>query len=485
MKRTRHSAEATAQHTAAAAITRRTALKQLAVLSCGGVTLACSAASPSAPLRFATFSAEVTVPLGHGMMGGAWLSKSIADPLEAHGLVLLGSDRPVVFVAVDWCEIRNDAYARWQTVLAEAAQTRPDRVMVTTVHQHDAPVADLEAERLLRARKLAGTVCDPDFHEQAVQTVAKALREGLKSARRFTHLGTSQARVEKVASNRRYVTPDGQIHFDRTSSTRRPPAIAAEEGTIDPWLKTLSFWEDDTPLAAVSFYAVHPMSYYGAGEVSADFPGLARRRRRAETPGVPQIYCSGCSGNVTAGKYNTGARENRPVLADRLHQAMVAAWRGTQRHPVERFDYRVASLRLEPRNSPGFTAADLEHTLNTETKPFPQCLAALGLSWRKRADAGHQVQVPALDFGSAQLLLLPGESYVEYQLAAQRMRPDTFVAVAGYGEGATGYIPTEQHIREGDSNLGDWCWVAPGSEARMYEAIRVALKVSPRPGAEK
>jgi len=73
------------------------------------------------------------------------------------------------------------------------------------------------------------------------------------------------------------------------------------------------------------------MSYYGQGEVSADFPGLARRRRQTETPQTAQIYCSGCSGNVTAGKYNTGARENRAVLAERLYDGMAAAWQGTQR----------------------------------------------------------------------------------------------------------------------------------------------------------
>jgi hypothetical protein len=376
---------------------------------------------------------------------------------------------------VDWCEIRNDAYARWQTVLAEAAGTRPERVMITTVHQHDAPVADLEAERILRDRKLAGTICDPAFHERTVQAVAQALHARLPTAKPVTHLGTGQAKVERVASNRRYVTPDGQVRFDRTSSTRLPAAIQADEGLIDPWLKTLSFWRGDEPLAAVSFYAVHPMSYYGAGDVSADFPGLARRRRQAETPGTSQIYCSGASGNVTAGKHNTGARENRPVLADRLHQALVAAWRDTRRQPVPDFEFRVEPLRLEPRDEPGFTGTDLERKLDTEKKPFAQCLAALGLSWRRRVQAGRPIEVPVLDFGRAQVLLLPGESYVEYQLAAQRMRPDSFVCVAGYGEGATGYIPTEKHVAEGDGNLNDWCWVAPGSEGRMLTAIARAL----------
>lgn len=433
-------------------------------------------APPPPRFRLAVFNAEVTVPMNHGMMGGSWLSQSVADPLEANGFVLLGGAKPVVFVSVDWCEIRNQAYARWQTVLAEAARTTPDHVMVMTVHQHDAPVADTEAERLLRERGLAGTICDPVFHERAVQAVAGALLQSLSSAQPLTHIGTGQAKVEKVAGNRRYITPDGKIHFDRLSRTKKPEAIAAEEGLIDPWLKTLSFWNGDTPLAAVSFYAVHPMSYYGGGEVSADFPGLARRLRQKETPGVRQIYCSGCSGNVVAGKYNDGSRENRPVLAKRLHTAMQQAWQNTAKHALEQFEFRLTSLRMAPRNDAGFSAAALEAKLSPATAPFQQCLAAMGLNWRRRVDAGGTVGIPVIDFQSAQILLLPGETYVEFQLAAQATRPDSFVCVAGYGDGACGYVPTEKHIAEGDPNLADWSWVAPGTEPRMLEAIRTVMQ---------
>jgi hypothetical protein len=434
------------------------------------------AAEPS--FRLATFSAEVTVPMGHGMMGGSWLSKQVADPLEAHGLVLLSTNKPVVFVAVDWCEIRNEAFERWQQALAQAAGTDPERVLVAAVHQHDAPVADPGAERILRDRRATGTVCDPVFHEAAVQRVAKALAASLPSARRVTHLGLGEAQVERIASNRRYLTPGGMVRFDRTSSTRNPAAQDAPENLIDPWLKTLSFWDGDTPVAAVSGYAVHPMSYYGQGEVSADFPGLARRWRQQETPGVAQIYFTGCAGNLTAGKYNNGATTNRPALARRLHAAMTNAWAATKRFPLTRLDFRVERVRLEPRDGPGFTVPDLEQKIGADAlTPFQHCLAAMGLNWRKRADQGHRIEIPCLDFGAAQWLVLPGESYVEFQLAAQRMRPDSFVLVAGYGEAATGYIPTDRHIAEQDPNLGDWSWVAPGSEGRLMEAIRGVLQV--------
>ena len=72
-------------------------------------------------------------------------------------------------------------------------------------------------------------------------------------------------------------------------------------------------------------------------------------------------------------------------------------------------------------------------------------------------------------------LVLPGEAYVEYQLLAQKMRPDSFVVCLGYGECGTGYVPTEKAVREKDGNLHDCCWVAPGAEKVLTSAIRKGL----------
>lgn len=446
-------------------------------LACG-LAFQLGAADPVPPWQLATFSADVTVPPGHSLMGGGIApAKTIIDPLFARGLVLLGADQPLIFVAVDWCEIRNDAYARWCEVLAEAAGTNPERVLVTSVHVHDAPVADLSAEQFLRAHQCTGSICDLAFHERAVQKVAGALRASLRAARPVTHFGIGRAKVEKIASNRRFIADDGAVSFGRMSATGDPRIREKPEGTIDPWLKTLSFWEGDQPAATVSFYAVHPMSYYGKGGVSADFVGIARQRRQADDPKVFQIYATGCAGNVTAGKYNDGAPENRPVLADRLYSAMRAAFDATERHPLRQIEFRAVPLRLEPRSGPGFTGADLTRHLTSDPHPFGQCLAALGLSWRERVESGHALTVPVIDFGRAHLLLMPAETYVEYQLLAQRLRPDSFVAVAGYGDCAPGYIPTEQHWAEHDSNLRDWCWVAPGAGRALTAALEAALKI--------
>ena len=456
-------------------MTRRQAVKGLAGGLAGSVMSRFdTVAVPSHELS--TFQADITPPLGHALMGGGITpAQRIADPLSAHGFVLRGSGLPIVLVSLDWCEVRNDAYDRWRTVLAQAAGTAKERVLLTCIHQHDAPVADLTAQRLLNESKAAGSICDLEFHETAVQRVALALQDSLRKSQQVTHLGLGQARVDRVASNRRYVGSDGKLLFNRTSATRDAGIREHPEGTVDPWLKTLSFWSGERPVLALSCYATHPMSYYGKGAVSSDFIGMARDRRQKENGTVKQIYVSGCSGNVTAGKYNDGAPENRPVLADRIYQAMAEAWKDTRRQPLTSLKFRSLPLMLEPRSDAGFSRQDLEKRLRTDTKPFGQCLAALGLSWQKRAEARRPIDVPLLDFGPAQLLLLPGEMYVEFQLMAQKLRPDSFVMTLGYGECAPGYVPIERAFEEGDTNLKDWCWVGPGSEARIAATLKEAL----------
>ena len=437
-----------------------------------------TAASPV--FRLSTFRADITPPLGHALMGGGIApAQRIEDRLWGNGFVLRGGDQPIVLVSLDWCEVRNDAFARWRTVLAKVARTTKERVLLSCIHQHDAPVADLTAQQLLSQARAAGSICDVEFHETAVQCVAQAMQASYSTSRRVTHLGLGQARVENVASNRRYVGAEGRLLFNRTSATRDASIRAQPEGTIDPWLKMVSFWDGDRPVLALSCYATHPMSYYGKGGVSSDFMGMARDRRQNDDRDVKQIYVSGCSGNVTAGKYNDGTPENRAVLADRVYQAMVGAWKDTRRQRLASLKFRCLPLSLEPRSDAGFSKRELEERLKNDPKPFGQCLAALGLSWRLRAERGQPIDVPVLDFGLAQLLLLPGEMYVEFQLMAQKLRPESLVMALGYGECAPGYVPIERAWHEGDTNLKDWCWVGPGSEARVVAVLKEALGSRP------
>ena len=235
-------------------------------------------------IRVSRFSVDVTIPLGHRCMGLLpTKSKEIVDPLQTHGIVLLSDDDPIVIVAVDWCEIRNESYERWREVIAEAVGTEPVRVLLSSLHQHDAPVVDGGAENLLNRAGLVGELFDFAFHEDCVQRVAAATKASLEDAQPVTHIGLGKAKVENVASNRRVVNADGRVSYGRGSSSGGNAAMAeAPDGLIDPWLRTISFWNGDRALVALHSYATHPMSYYGRGGVTYDFVGMARERRRRD-----------------------------------------------------------------------------------------------------------------------------------------------------------------------------------------------------------
>ena len=111
-------------------------------------------------------------------------------------------------------------------------------------------------------------------------------------------------------------------------------------------------------------------------------------------------------------------------------------------------------------------------------QPSPTTRTRSGSAWQRWVSAGangQPIDLPVLDLGPAVVLLLPGEAYVEYQLLAQGSRPDTAVIAMGYGESATGYIPTALQIGEGDENLGDWYWVSETAEAVLSDGLRLAL----------
>jgi hypothetical protein len=422
----------------------------------------------------------VTPPIGHPLCGG-WIRPAVAvdDPLEAVGVVLLGMGRPIVLCAVDWCGLRNDANRHWREALAAAVQTVPECVALHCVHPHNTPFADVEAQKLIEAAHAPPSL-DLKFYEQAVKRCTDAARGSLARTRHWTHAGFGQAKVEQVASNRRVLGPDGKVKIVRYSSSKDPQARAAPEGLIDPFLRTVSFWDGDRPLAALSYYATHPMSYYGDGRVSADFCGLARRKRQDDDKEVFQVYFNGCAGNVTAGKYNDGSHEFRAILRDRVYAGMVGAWKATERFPVDHFNWRVEPVQLSPRAEPSFGAAESRALLNdSKASAAKRNNAAFQLSWLARKDRPIDLTclsiLPPARHGGLSVLHLPGEPFVEYQLFARDQRPDINVCAAGYGDGGPGYIPTARAFQQGGYEP-TVALAAPESETILQAAIRHLLK---------
>ena len=435
-----------------------------------------ASAADEAKLRVATFDIDATPPLGY-MMAYDPVVRLDAMTLRCRGVVLLGQAEPIVLCAVDWLGIANEAHDVFRERLAKAAGTTPGRVAVHSLHQHDAPTCDFTAERLLKEAKARhlGRLYG-DFCRRTLAKAAAAVEASLAKAKPVTHCGWGVAKVKRVASNRRIFGQDGKVRAVRYTSCTDPKLRAEPEGVIDPELSMLTFWNGDTPLAVLSYYACHPQSYYRVGIPSPDFPGIARFMRQQSVSSALHVHFNGAGGNIGAGKYNDGSHKNRLVLAQRLADGMKQAFDSTHKFTVQPSDLRWSVMPVALPLAKHLDEAKLKADLAKGSVPPLAVPAAERLAFMQRSRSGHKTELTQLAIGDVRVLHMPGELFVEYQLAAKRMRPKLNVAMAAYGDYGPFYIGTERAYSEGgyetqprSSNVG------PEVETVLMNGIRKLL----------
>ena len=434
--------------------------------------------SASAGLEISRFDSDATPATGtllayDPMLGAGELT------LRCRGIILRGSGEPIVLCAVDWIGVANDSHDAFRDALAAAAGTRRQRVSLHTLHQHDAPVADSTSERILTERGLPAGPFESAIVQPAILRASNAVQIATTRFQPLTHVGWGKAEVFKVASNRRVAGPDGNVRAVRYTACPDPALQAAPEGVIDPDVVLVSFWNGESAVAVLSYYATHPQSYYRTGIANPDFPGIARFLRDQALPGVMHVHFNGAGGNIGAGKYNDGAPANRAVLAGRLADGMERAWKATERRPIraEEIGWDVETPVLPP--AAHLKTDELDAAIR---RPTPQrFVLASQLAFVERVRAGKGTDVACLRLGEIRLLHTPGELFVEYQLAARNMRPDLKVAMAAYGDYGTAYIGTEKAYELGgyeteprSSN------VSPKAQGVLMKSLQRLLEAGPR-----
>ena len=408
-------------------------------------------------LRIATFKLDVTPLVGSPLCDALVPpATGVNDPLSARGIVLQAdAEPPIVLVAVDWVGIGNEGHDAWREAIAAACGTQRDRVCVHALHQHDAPGCDFLADRIAAEAGLAGQEFPVEFARDAIKRAAAAAADARSKLQPVTHVGWGKGRVEKVASNRRILDEHGKVQFMRMTACRNPEIRAFPEGTIDPFVRLVSFWNNDRPIAVLSYYATHPQSYYGTGKVSADFIGMARDEREVEEGAGLHMHFNGAGGNIGAGKYNDGSPENRPVLAGRLAEGMKRAWDDTQKLAVDDLDFDWTTRELRLPLSELYDEAERTATMHDTAEPIlHRVKAARDIAWARRVREARTITAARLRLGPIEILHLPGELFVEYQLAAQDLHPESFVCVAAYGDYGPGYIGTADAYAQGGYETG-------------------------------
>jgi len=448
------------------------------LLLAAGLSLAAVANESAAgqPVTVCKFDLDVTPPVG-SMMAYDPVRRVGELGLRCRGIVISGSGQPIVLCAFDWIGIANGSHDAFRAAIARGAGTSPERVAVHCLHQHDAPRSDFSAEQLLHHAGATDLGSRDSSHQRAVLgEVEAAVKASLDQPVTVTHAGFGTAEVEKVASNRRLLDSDGKVWATRYTTCRDPEMRAEPEGVIDPELNCVVLYNEDEPVVSLTYYACHPQSYYRTGVPSPDFPGIARILRGQDVPNTLHVHFNGAGGNLGAGKYNDGNKENRLTLAERVADAMQRAFEAAKPFPVDAdaLKWKVVAVALPP--APHLDREALEVALGV---PAQAGSAASDLAWLARCQNGHKIELSCLSLGDVRVLHMPGELFVEYQLAAKAMRPDLDVAMAAYGDYGPGYIGTEVAYSQGGYETSQRASrVDKSSETVLMDGIRELLDVA-------
>src|SRR6266568_1607168 len=340
------------------------------------------------------------------------------DPLFARVLVLEAGSKRLALVTVDLGRSFGPESLDW---LRNATRNDVSFVIVAASHTHSGPVIQNEYA--------SGA---PAWEGAALEKIARAVaeaREHLTDAQVGTGYG-----VASIGHNRLRVNSDGTVTWFERNLTQ--VATAPVDGTV-------SVLRVDTasgqPLAILVNYACHPV-IFGSDNLrySADFPGAMTRTVEQAFAAKPLcFFLQGAPGDMNPYFAVTPLEQDAISMRDQAGRMLgrEAAKIAEEIHtkPDSNADLQFSEdlvsvgMRWDPQKWRDATIAVFGAT---SSDPFAPKLDNIQLS----------VTTVLINRGIA-ILSMPGEPFVEYQIAWRQRSPVRDALLIGYANGYNGYFP--------------------------------------------
>ena len=165
------------------------------------------------------------------------------------------------------------------------------------------------------------------------------------------------------------------------------------------------------------------------------------------------------------GKYNNGSREARKELTDRIYNAMKCSLDKVELKPAKTLEWQTVDVNFPVRRAAEFLEERNRVILKDSNSKYSQVIkAAINLAWIERSKKKDPVELSCLSFGNIKILHLPGEPFVEFQLAIQKQHPESLLFVAGYGDCGMSYIGNDIAYSDRGGYEQTWSFIDPSEE---------------------
>lgn len=362
--------------------------------------LAPSPLTPAVVLRCGFGASDITpdpsVPLmGYPSPRERSGSDGVHLPLLVRACVLKDGAIKAVLVSLDLCVMPNAPCRRLRAEIAQAIDTDPAHVLVSTTHTHSGPAPS----------------------DDYLQSIQPKIIDAVRRANDLSHPVTAwiQEAPLGLGYNRR-VPVDGTVRMCWNPQTifEHPPRPAP-----DPTCTLLQFRQVNGPRQVnVWSLGAHPVVFGKASRmISSDYPGAACKWLDANIPDGKSMFVLGAAGNVHP-------------------------WMATQEDPrnVDRI---------------GETAGSFVRTLAQATRPILPTKDGGNLVCRAKTVVirGHEIDIAVWHVGDSYVVAAPVELFGELAVDLRR-RLEKPVLLTTLTNGWNGYWPHRGAFAEGGYEVG-------------------------------
>ena len=410
-----------------------------------------AAPASCAAIQASVAKIEITPPPGLPMWGYSnrkGPANGTLDPLYARVLVLKAGTSSLALVTVDLGRPFGPASLNW---LRAVTRSEVSVLIVAATHTHSGPTIADEYPK--------GT---PAWETTALAKIAKAVSEA-KSRLAEARIGVGYG-FTLIGHNRLRVNPDGNVIWFERNLTQIPSAPI--DGTVSV-LRVDTF--AGQPLAILVNYACHPVVFGSDNlQYSADFPAaMAKTVEEAFGSRPLCFFLQGAPGDINPYFAVTPLEEDAVNLRDRTGEklgreavriAKAIQAQGDVDAELEFSEERVkAHVRWDPEK---WREAMITVFGPAADQTFP-------------SRSGPTIDLPVttvLINHKIAILTMPGEAFVEYQIAWRERCPVPDALFLGYANAYDGYFPTiPSASRGGYGAANPATWVEIGAGDRMVD----------------
>ena len=452
---------------------------------------------------------DITPPAGTHLAGsGAGEhrpAQTVMDPLYAKAIAFAISARRVCMVILDLTIVTGDYTENIRAEIGAQTGLAPEAIIVQATQTHSAPSlghfmldpdfpleTTAESEYLRGAERAYGDRVAAAVVNVAVEAVGK-----MQPAR----IGLGRGVLGDLAFNRRGIRRDGSIAMPKPQGRERQPFGIADicylEGPMDPEVGVCCIQDMDMrPLAFLLHYTCHPVNAFGQREtyraVSADWPGAwSREMQRAFGADVVPLVINGCCGNINP--WHPFDPDCRPD-----HLRMGRALAGMSERIVYNMtfadrvalDWKREEVGLPYREIPVERLREVDEILAKDPQPLRAENGEVDPHWFRAAstksieycrarEAEFSYEIQVFRIGDLGVVGLPGEPFVEGQLALKTNSAAPFLFPAHMTTHYVGYLPTraayERGGHEANEDITYWAKLAPGCLERVVDRARILV----------